>query len=131
FYNNTFMGSNPLLAFQTQPSGALFDTLGLEFRNNLFVAAEPVASAFPCGARCSNNLFFGMPAQGTDAVSADPRLSAPGRRGNGRRRVGMGFRLKHGSPAIAAGVAIPDSVTRDYFGRPFDASRPSIGIQQP
>jgi hypothetical protein len=43
----------------------------------------------------------------------------------------MGFRLRGGSAAIAAGVAIPDSVTRDYFGRPFDAARPSIGIHQP
>ena len=131
FHNNTFIGPNPLLGFQTLRSASLFDPQGLDFRNNLFVANPPIALPFPCGTSCSNNLFFGMPPQGADAITADPRLVAPSRHGNGRRRVGMGFRLRRGSPAIGAGVAIPDSVTVDYFGRPFDASTPSIGIHQP
>lgn len=131
FHNNTFIGANPLLGFQNQRSGALFDAANLDFRNNLFVADPPIALPFPCGARCSNNLFFGMPPQGIDAITADPRLVAPSRKGNGRRRVGMGFRLRRGSPAIEAGVEVPGAVTLDYFGRPFDPTRPSIGIHQP
>lgn len=131
FHNNTIVGPNPLLSFQNQRSGGLLDAQSLEFRNNLFVADPPVASVFPCGARCSNNLFFGMPPAGSDAITADPELSAPSRTGSGRRRVGVGFRLRRGSPAIGAGVEVPDAVTRDYFDRPFDPSHPSIGMHQP
>jgi hypothetical protein len=131
FYNNTIVGRNPLLGFQDHPTGTLFDAQHLEFHDNLFVARPPVTSPFPCGARCSHNLFFGMPPQGTDVIAADPRFVAPTRHGNGRRRVGMGFRLRRGSPAIGAGVAIPDSVSRDYFERAFDPAAPSIGMHQP
>lgn len=131
FHNNTFIGANPLLSFQNLRSNSLLDTQNLDFRNNLFVADPPIAQPFPCGARCSNNLFFGMPAQGTDAVTANPQLVAPNRTGNGRRRVGMGFRLRRSSPAIGAGVEVPGAVTVDYFGRPFDPTQPSIGMHQP
>lgn len=131
FHNNTIVGPNPLLSFQNQPSGGLLDAQNLEFRNNLFVADPPIATAFPCGARCSNNLFFGMPPAGRDALTADPQLEAPGRTGTGRRRIGVGYRLRRGSPATGAGVAIPGSVTRDYFARPFDPREPSIGMHQP
>ena len=131
FHNNTFIGPNPLLSFQNLRSDSLLDTQNLDFRNNLFVADPPIARPFPCGAGCSNNLFFGMPAQGTDAITANPQLVAPSRSGNGRRRVGMGFRLRRGSPAIGAGVEVPDAVTQDYFGRTFDPAQPSIGMHQP
>lgn len=131
FHNNTIVGPNPLLSFQNQPSGGLLDAQNLEFRNNLFVADPPIAVPFPCGASCSNNLFFGMPPAGSDALTADPELTAPTRTGAGRRRVGVGYRLRRGSPAIGAGVEIPGSVTRDYFGRPFDPQHPAIGMHQP
>ena len=131
-YNNTIVGRNPLLSLEGRPIAGLIDAQHLEFRNNLFVAMPPAAVPFPCGARCSNNLFFDMPPAGASAVVLDPRLRAPRRRGGGRARMGRNFRLRRDSPAIGAGVPIPGSVDRDFFGHAFAASEPpSIGFHQP
>jgi hypothetical protein len=132
FFNNTIVGRNPLLSFEGALLGALFDAQNLEFRNNLFRATTPLATPFPCGALCSNNLFFGMPAAGTDAVAADPRFVQPRRRGLGRLRVGRSFRLKPDSPALGAGALVAASPDRDYFGRPIAGGvPPAIGMAQP
>ena len=45
-----------------------------------------------------NNLFFGLPATGAAAVSADPLFRDPARRGRGRIAVGRGFRLRAALP---------------------------------
>jgi hypothetical protein len=132
FYNNTIVGATPLLGFEGQVFGALFDPENLEFHNNLLVATQPLATSFPCGARCSNNLFFGLPPSGTSASSADPALVAPRRRGRGRLSVASSFRLRFTSPAIGAGVPVPGTVERDYFGRRFAPTLPpAIGFYQP
>jgi hypothetical protein len=132
FFNNTIVGRNPLLSFEGTLLAALFDTQNLEFRNNLFRATTPLATAFPCGALCSNNLFFGMPAAGVDPIAADPRFVQPRRRGLGRLRVGRSFRLKSDSPAIGAGTPVDASPDRDYFGRAIaGGTPPAIGMAQP
>ena len=107
FHNNTFIGPNPLLSFQNLRSNGLLDTQNLDFRNNLFVADPPIAQPFPCGALLEQSLLRHARTGRVDAVTANPQLVAPGRTGNGRRRVGMGFRLRRSSPAIGAGVEVP------------------------
>jgi hypothetical protein len=130
FYNNTIVGSNPLLGFEGGPIGQFFGSEAPEFYDNLFVATPPVDATFPCGDRCANNLFFGLPPSGTNAVTTDPRFRRPTLRGGGRR-VAKGHRLRSRSPAIGAGVPVPGSIDVDYFGRRFDVARPSIGFHQP
>lgn len=130
FYNNTIVGSNPLLGFQGGSIGQFFGSETPEFYDNLFVASPPVDASFPCGDRCASNLFFGMPPSGANAVSADPRFRRP-TRGGRSRRVAKGYRLRRHSPAIGAGVPVPGSIDVDYFGHRFDVDRPSIGFHQP
>lgn len=131
-FNNTFVASEIGWGILGTPAAALLDPLGLEVRNNLFVATRPQAAALPCGPACSHNLFHRLPPSGADAVTADPLLRDTGRRGRGRglAAVAAAFRLRPGSPAIGAGVAIPGSPPRDPFGRPV-ARPPAIGFAQP
>jgi hypothetical protein len=101
------------------------------FTDNIIYALEPGAPVMPCGDNCSNNLFFGMPASGTAAITADPLLVNPLATGNGFG-VAESFRLGKGSPARQAGVAIANPGAVDFFGTPIDpAVAPSIGFEQP
>jgi hypothetical protein len=129
-FNNTFVA--PVIAWGLlgTPSAALLDPRGLEVRNNLFVATRPQAATLGCGPPCSHNLFHRLPPSGTHAVTADPLLRGPGRRGRGTAVSPRAFRLRPGSPAIGAGVAVPGSPRRDPFGRPVGRP-PAIGFAQP
>jgi hypothetical protein len=129
-YNNTWVGRGLTWGILGTPATALLDPAGLELRNNLLYAAAPQAAALTCGPLCSNNLFFGLPASGTSAVSADPLLRDPARRGRGLRRVARAFRPLPGSPAGRAGTPVSGSPTRDFFGRPL-SSPPPIGFARP
>ena len=131
FFNNTIVGANPLLSFEGGPLAALFDPQHLEFRNNILQATAPLAKTFNCGASCSNNLFFNLPTSGASPVVGDALFRQPRRRGLGRLRVGRSFRVKPGSAAIGAGVALPSPGGGDYFGRPLPVTAPSLGIDQP
>ena len=130
FHNNTIVGSRLSWGLLGSATSALLDAARLEVRNNVFYATAPQATTLGCGAPCSNNLFFGLPATGTAAVSADPLFRDPARRGRGRIAVGRGFLLRPPSPARGAGVAVPGSPARDYFGRPVPVP-PAIGFSQP
>lgn len=122
-FNNTFAGRDPTFA--------VLDPLGLEFRNNVVYATAPTVR-IACGLPCSHNLFFNFPPTGTNAVVGDPRFADPGRPADGRLDAGRGYRLSPGSPAIAAGTRIPGTPEVDYFGEPVPREGPpSIGFHQP
>ena len=129
FHNNTIVGRQLSWGVLGNATSALLDASRLELRNNVFYATAPQTTTLGCGAPCSHNLFFGLPATGTAAVSADPLFRDPARRGRGRIAVGRGFRLRPHSPALGAGVKVPSSPARDYFGRPVPAP-PAIGFSQ-
>lgn len=128
-YNNTAVARDPALAILGTRATSLLDPGGLELRNNVVHATVMQGSPLPCGARCSHNLFFGLPPSGASALSADPKFRDPDRRGRGRLSVGRGFRLRSGSPAIGAGIRISGSSPTDYFGRRL-TDPPAIGFHQ-
>lgn len=129
-YNNTFV--SPRHGIQTaldERVPFLGNPGTFEFRNNVLVATEGQTEPVGFGDRSSHNLFFGLPASGTDAVVGDPLFVDPGRGGGGLRQLADGFRLRPGSPAIGAGVAVPKSPRRDYFGARVP-DPPTIGFAQ-
>jgi hypothetical protein len=128
-YNNTAVARDPALAILGTRATALLDPAGLEFRNNVVYATVTQGSPLTCGARCSHNLFWGLPPSGTSAVAGDPRFRHPARRGLGRLAVGRGFRLGAGSPAIGAGTPMSGSPRADYFGKRV-TDPPAIGFHQ-
>jgi hypothetical protein len=131
FYNNTIVATKPAVTVELLPEKPLFSPGDFVFANNIVVATAAQSDAFPCGDHCTNNLFFQMPPSGTNAVTADPRFADGSRRGPGRLREGLAFRLRSGSPAIRAGVIVSGSPERDYFGVEVPGGLPpSIGIDQ-
>jgi hypothetical protein len=132
FYNNTFVAAKPLATLELIPLTSLFAPGNFQFKNNIVVATDPQTDPLPCGNDCTNNLFFQLPPSGAHAMVGDPLFVDASRRGSGRLLEGLAFRLRRGSPAIGAGVAIPDSPTRDYFGDPVPTHQPpEIGFDQP
>jgi hypothetical protein len=52
--------------------------LRARFRRHIVYATDPKTSAdhfFYCGTSFTNNLFFNMPAYGTNAITADPKFT--------------------------------------------------------
>lgn len=130
-YNNTFYAPHAdVFTPGLTTISKLFGPGDFRFANNIVVATETQPAKLPCGDFCDHNLFYGLPPSGTSAVTAkpvfvDPTLALPG-----RYAAGKGFRLKDRSPAIGAGIAIPDDGGRDYFGDPITGP-PSLGMDQP
>ncbi len=116
FFNNTVVGAGLSWGILGTPTTGLLDPAGLELHNNVFVARPAQSAGLSCPARCTANLWSGLPPAGAAALAADPLLRDPARRGRGRIRVGLGFRPRPGSPAARSGTAIARSPRTDYFG---------------
>ncbi|MEA2126791.1 MAG: hypothetical protein QOI80_3573, partial [Solirubrobacteraceae bacterium] len=117
FFNNTVVAPRPRLVAEQFELPVLVGGGDFRFADNIVVATTEQSQAFPCGQFCDHNLFWGLPASGDAPVAADPRFA--GERGP------RAFRLRAGSPAIGAGVALGGS--RDYFGDPV-GSPPAVGF---
>ncbi len=129
-FNNTIVAPHPALDLELVPLGSMFEPGDFEFLDNIVDATTPQSNALPCGSDCRNNLFSGLPPSGTDAVTANPQFTGPTASGSTRIAVGKGFRIARRSPAIAAGVAVADGASDDYFGHPLPSGAPSIGFDQ-
>lgn len=138
-YNNTFVARTPRVTMELSEPLALLMTLyygDFSFTNNIVYATSPSAAGhiFACGNSCSNNVFFHLPVppRATNSVTADPRFVNASRRGSGFA-VAQAFKLRLGSPAAHAGIAVPAGVpapaTTDFFGT-LIANPPSIGFAQ-
>ncbi|HET6831833.1 MAG TPA: hypothetical protein VFH44_10835, partial [Solirubrobacterales bacterium] len=93
------------------------------------LVATEAGRGFACESGCRRNLFFRMPAAGTDPVTVAPRFRQhrPYDAGTPPRA----FKLRPRSPAIGAGARIPAGATRDFFGnRVARSGRPDIGFFQ-
>lgn len=131
FFNNTVLAPRPSTTILNSPSQEMLLPGDFIFRDNVIYATGAGAPAMACGDDCSHNLFFGLPAAGSAAVTGDPRLINPLATGGGFA-VAEGFRLGDDSPARQAGALIADPGPGDFFGRPADPSiPPSIGFDQP
>jgi hypothetical protein len=117
FFNNTVVAPRPRLVAEQFELPVLVGGGDFRFADNIVVATTEQSQAFPCGQFCDHNLFWGLPASGDAPVAGDPRFAG----GRGPRA----FRLRAGSPAIGAGVALGGS--RDYFGDPV-GSPPAVGF---
>jgi hypothetical protein len=83
--------------------------------------------------RFEANAYFGThanPPEDARAVRGQPMLVHPGSGGEGFATVD-GYQLREGSPCIRAGVRVPDSPSRDFWGHPIppDAA-PDIRVHQ-
>ncbi len=129
-YNNTFVTARPLTALETIPLDTIGNAGDMLFANNIVYATIPQDKPLACGDNCSNNLFYNLPPSGTNFVAQEPLFEDVTWRGTGRLDAGEAFKLRAGSPAIAAGLGLPDVPPADYFGSEIPAN-PAIGMHQP
>lgn len=129
-YNNTFVTSKPITALETITLDAISNAGDFVFANNIIYSPTSQAAPMPCGNFCSNNLYYNLPPSGANAVIADPLFENVDWRGEGRITAGEAFRLRAGSPAIAAGQMLDSPPDADYYGNEMP-NTPSIGIHQP
>ncbi|NND67088.1 MAG: hypothetical protein HKN19_05825 [Halioglobus sp.] len=129
-YNNTFVLAKPLTALETNPLSEISNAGDLQFANNIVYATTPQSDPLACGDNCSNNLFYNLPPAGTNFVLGEPLFEDVSWRGTGRLEAGEAFKLRAASPAIAAGLGLPDEPLEDYFGNAIPAN-PAIGMHQP
>ncbi len=133
-YNNVFAVTRDDQGYR------LSDVAAAAYRNNVFSfpggAAEPGKRQpfdYPKLPVFEANCYAGHEPVVADpkALVADPRFVAPGRGGDGHNTL-TGYRLRPESPCIGAGVAIPGSGDRDFFGNPLPQDAPpAIGAHQP
>lgn len=129
-YNNTFVAANPHTALETFPFERLPNAGDFQFANNIIYATSPRTTLIGCGDRCTNNLFYNLPPVGTEFVLGDPLFEDVSWRGAGRLEAGAAFRIRSGSPAIAAGLGVVNPPQTDYFGEEIPTT-PAIGMHQP
>lgn len=130
-YDNTIVAPDPSVDLELVPLSSMFDPGDFEFLDNIVDATTPQSTAMPCGEACTNNLFFQIPASGTNPVLGDPRFGDPVLSGTKRTAMAKGFRVGRTSPAIGAGVVVSNGATEDFFGHPVPTTEPpTIGFDQ-
>ncbi|MEQ4723359.1 hypothetical protein [Nonomuraea sp. B19D2] len=125
FYNNVIYSPNANVI-----SGSRGDHTPIQFTNNIFFGRAGNSVIHDSVGIYDNNLYYNVevPSHHTNPVTADPNFVNPGS-GTGLDSI-LGYRLRCGSPAIGAGVAIADNGGRDIFGSQVPASGPNIGAYQ-
>jgi hypothetical protein len=127
-YNNTIYNSRTsgarVVRFFNGPHGS-----GISFKNNLVYNYSWSGYLWPTKPKTSANTLIGVRGTGSpkDAKTStkDPGLKRPGTGKNGFRSLG-GYKPKHPS-TFKKGVAIPKSVTRDFFGKRINPAHPPRG----
>ncbi|MEU7169162.1 hypothetical protein AB0A70_31670 [Streptomyces morookaense] len=100
----------------------------LRFTDNVFVGRAAGSAINDTRGHYDHNLYYGVqspPTGDSHAVTADPRLLAPGTATS--PEAAGGLRLRAGSPALDAGTSVADNGGRDYFGNPIPPHTPNIG----
>ncbi|MCW2881639.1 MAG: hypothetical protein JWQ95_5739 [Sphaerisporangium sp.] len=125
FYNNVVYSpvSNAL-------SGSLHATPNT-FTNNIFAGRATGSTITDPAGVYDHNLYLNVspvPPADSHAVTTDPLFTKPGTASG--IASALGYRLKCGSPAIGAGVAIPDNGGRDFYGLGLPSGPPNMGAYQ-
>jgi len=127
-YNNTiYVSSNNPVVFQDDGGGSAGSSIS--FYNNIFINQGTGAIYSPAGCLFDHNLFFGNGYVSSDAhrIMLDPQLAGAGSGTNGLASV-AGYKLMTNSPAIGAGVVIPNNGGMDYWGNAVPAAvNPNMG----
>ena len=122
-YNNTIYvkNANPPMFEQ----GGASNGSDILFRNNLFINLGSGSFNAPGGCTFDGNLYSGNYHIAADArkILANPRLVAPGSGGTGLTSVD-GYKLRSGSPALAAGILVSNNGDLDFWGNPVSSSSP-------
>lgn len=104
-----------------------FGQTAVTFRNNIFAGKPGGSTISDTVGIFDHNLYYNItaaPSVDAHAVTSDPRFVHPG-------TGSLGYRLKCGSPAIGAGIAIAGNGGRDFYGDPVPSGRtPDIGADQ-
>jgi len=155
FYNNIFYidyGTVDLDFFIGDNGTGDKNRIGATFVNNIFFASgqSHFRTAYSAGYVLSrtfdeetkvptgspegffyNNLYFGPWKNGVpddpQKIVADPLFVAPGSGTDDGLASVCGYMLREGSPAINAGIFVPNNGGRDYFGNPVEDGKPDIG----
>lgn len=128
-YNNTIYTKDPRVTSLVENTN---DSM-MHLANNILVGPGPQALIYDKNGTWQNNLYddVACAARPTDPhpIIADPKLVAPGTATS--LDHADGYRLRQGSPALAAGVPISGDGGRDYFGNPIpENALPNIGAYQ-
>jgi Right handed beta helix region len=128
-YNNTIYAKDPRATL------LLENTAGstIHLTNNLLIGPGPNSLIIDETGTWEHNLYLDVTCAArppdSGALIADPLLAAPGTATSLTRA--RGYRLRRGSPALGAGIPIPDDGRRDYFGGPIPRNgSPNIGAYQ-
>lgn len=130
-YNNTFyIGPNLKKVVDLNGKATL--------KNNIFYCPEGIElpnNNWGSGFTYDTNLFYGFDTTPNDPnkILADPMFADPGKGGTGTEpgkpaldSLG-GYALQEDSPAINAGIRIPDNGGRDFAGNPVGETKPDLG----
>ncbi len=114
-YNNTIFARNGNPAMFEQ--GADSRESSILFQNNILINAGSGTLSAPKGCQFEGNLYFGSGhiEADTKKIVGDPRLQPPVKGMIGLDAVNR-YKLRIGSPALAAGVLVKDNGGRDYWG---------------
>ncbi|NJP33344.1 right-handed parallel beta-helix repeat-containing protein [Micromonospora thermarum] len=121
FYNNTIYAPN------AENLAGAFPHTSIAFTNNIFSGKATGARIDDPVGVYDHNLYQNVTAVAvntTNAVNADPLFRNP------TTDRPAGFRLRCGSPAIDAGVAVPDNGGRDFWGNEVTGTTPNIGAYE-
>ena len=152
FYNNVFYIDYGTVDIDFYGGGDNKTNKGASFINNIFYASgqshfrtvytagDVLKRSFdeetkvPTGtpdAWFYNNIYFGPWKNGIPddpkKIVADPLFVAPGSGTDEGLASVCGYILREGSPAINAGIFVPNNGGRDYFGNPVEDGKPDIG----
>ena len=133
FYNNTvYMGPGVARQFVYNYSGG--PDHQVQVFNNIFYNEGTLSNlSFSTEAlNYKSNVYYGfasVPNTDATAITADPKLVAPGTGGSGIGSA-AGYKLQPDSPAINAGRWIANNGGKDYFGEPLYNGAPDIGASE-
>lgn len=127
-YNNTIYASKATGASVVRTFNGLHGS-GVAFKNNVIYSYGAGKYIWPTKPKTSANTLIGTHQVGrpTDGktVWRDPGLKRPGTGGTGISSLG-GYKPKKAS-SFPKGVAIPKTVTRDFFGKKINPAKPPRG----
>ncbi|MGN7491218.1 NEW3 domain-containing protein [Paenibacillus sp. SAF-054] len=128
-YNNTIYIGSGLSPKVYAQNGAPIQNV--EFFNNVVYKTGTGSVGWGVNSselKLDHNLFYNVssvPSWATNTVTSDPLLTNPGNLDPG------GYRLKDNSPALGAGILIPDNGGRDYYGNAVSAqAAPNVGAYE-